>query len=42
MKDGFGIQIWNDGAVYKGMFKENKANGIGSFQHSDRDHYYGN
>ena len=31
-KDGFGIQKWLDGTIFKGYFKNNKANGIGIFQ----------
>ena len=40
-KQGFGIQTWVDGAVYKGYFYENKANFLGLFEHSDGDVYKG-
>ena len=40
-KQGFGIQTWKDGAVYKGYFYENKANFLGIFEHSDADVYRG-
>lgn len=40
-KQGFGIQTWKDGAVYKGYFYENKANFLGVFEHSDGDVYKG-
>jgi len=41
-KEGFGKQIWKDGANYQGFFKNNQANGYGSFKHSDGDDYCGN
>ena len=41
MKEGFGIQIWNDGGKFKGFFHENRANGLGLFLHSDGDKYLG-
>ena len=40
-KQGFGIQTWRDGAIYKGYFYENKANFLGVFTHSDNDVYMG-
>lgn len=40
-KQGFGIQSWKDGAIYRGLFYENKANFIGLFEHSDGDIYQG-
>ena len=40
-KQGFGIQTWKDGAIYRGYFYENKANFIGLFEHSDGDIYQG-
>lgn len=40
-KDGFGIQSWQDGAVYQGFFKNDRATGFGRFQHSDGDSYIG-
>lgn len=40
-KQGFGIQTWKDGAVYRGYFYENKANFLGIFEHSDGDVYKG-
>lgn len=41
VKVGFGIQSWNDGAIYKGCFLNNKANQLGKFIHSDGDVYDG-
>jgi len=40
-KTGFGIKTWKDGARYIGTFTEDKANGIGGFEHSDGDYYTG-
>lgn len=40
-KFGFGIQTWKDGAVYKGIFQNNRANGLGLFIHADGDKYKG-
>lgn len=40
-KQGFGIQTWKDGAVYRGYFYDDKANFIGIFVHSDNDIYKG-
>ena len=40
-KQGFGLQKWKDGALYKGYFYENKANFLGIFNHSDGDVFEG-
>ena len=40
-RNGFGIQLWEDKAFYSGMWKDNKANGLGRFNHSDGDFYIG-
>jgi hypothetical protein len=40
-KEGFGIQKWKDGAVYQGLFNNNRANGLGIFKHSDGDEFKG-
>jgi hypothetical protein len=40
-KDGFGIQKWLDGTIFKGYFKNNKANGIGFFKDNEDNNYSG-
>ena len=39
-KDGFGIQIWNNEAKYKGFYKNGKANGLGMLV-TGNDQYLG-
>ena len=39
MRDGFGKQKWTDGAVYEGEWKNNKAEGKGTFTHPNGDYY---
>lgn len=29
--DGFGVQIWSDGAIHAGPWKEGKQHGIGNY-----------
>jgi hypothetical protein len=51
MRNGFGTQVWPDGAKYegslnmfnylKGLWKDNKACGKGTFYHLDGDVYRG-
>lgn len=41
IKQGFGIQIWNDGAKYRGNWLNNMANGTGVFWHPEGDKYEG-
>lgn len=41
MRDGYGVQIWPDGAKYEGDWKLNRAHGKGKFQHVDGDVYEG-
>jgi hypothetical protein len=41
-REGFGVQIWKDGAHYVGLWKEHKASGLGRFRHADGDVYLGN
>ena len=41
IREGFGLQIWNDGAAYIGYWKDHKAHGLGKFKHSDGDIYQG-
>jgi len=36
-----GIQIWPNGSVYEGHFKNNLANGKGRLIHADQDIYEG-
>lgn len=40
-KEGFGIQIWKDGAKFVGYFIDNKAYGNGRFSHIEGDDYSG-
>lgn len=40
-REGFGVQIWPDGARYEGQWHNNKANGKGKFIHVDGDVYDG-
>lgn len=41
MREGYGVQRWNDGSVYEGMWKEDKACGKGKLTHADGDIYDG-
>ena len=45
MKTGFrhgrGYQIWSDGSIYEGYWKNDKANGRGRLIHADGDIYDG-
>ena len=41
VRHGFGVQVWVDGAKYKGQWKHNKAHGKGIFWHADGDFYEG-
>lgn len=38
---GRGVQVWEDGAKYEGMWKEDMANGKGRLIHADGDVYFG-
>ncbi|CAG9330971.1 unnamed protein product [Blepharisma stoltei] len=38
---GFGMQIWNDGSKYEGLWKNDMANGKGRLIHADGDVYEG-
>lgn len=38
---GRGKQIWPDGSMYEGWWKDNKANGKGRLIHADGDVYDG-
>lgn len=40
-KDGRGVQIWVDGSLYEGYWKNDKANGRGRLIHADGDVYNG-
>jgi len=40
-REGFGIQVWTDGARYQGHWKANKAHGSGTFWHAEGDIYEG-
>lgn len=40
-KDGFGIVIWQDGAVFKGFFKNDMSNGLGKQLHKGGETYLG-
>lgn len=41
MKDGYGEQLWPDGAKYEGEWKLNKSSGKGKLTHADGDVYEG-
>ena len=41
IRQGKGRQIWPDGSMYEGWWKENKANGKGRLIHADGDVYDG-
>jgi len=41
MRDGIGVQIWPDGSVYEGYWKNDKAHGVGRLIHADKDIYEG-
>jgi hypothetical protein len=41
-KQGRGMQIWPDGSLYEGYWKNGKANGNGRLIHADGDVYVGN
>ena len=36
-RDGYGVQVWPDGAHYQGYWKDDKACGKGIFKHADGD-----
>lgn len=40
-RDGRGVQIWADGSIYEGYWKNDRANGRGRLIHSDGDVYEG-
>lgn len=41
VRDGRGFQIWPDGSLYEGYWRNNKANGRGRLIHADGDVYEG-
>ena len=41
MRDGKGMQIWADGSIYEGYWRNDKANGRGRLIHADGDVYVG-
>lgn len=41
MRHGRGVQIWSDGSIYEGYWKQDKANGRGRLIHADGDIYDG-
>lgn len=41
VKCGKGVQLWKDGAKYEGEWRDNKANGRGTFYHVNGDLYEG-
>ena len=41
IRQGQGIQIWPDGSMYEGWWRDNKANGKGRLIHADGDIYDG-
>lgn len=41
IREGRGRQIWKDGSLYEGWFKNDKAQGFGRLIHADGDVYEG-
>lgn len=41
IREGKGKQIWADGSIYEGFWKNSKANGRGRLVHADGDIYEG-
>ena len=41
IRQGYGLQVWPDGAKYEGYWKNNVAEGRGTFYHIDGDIYDG-
>ena len=41
IREGKGRQIWPDGSMYEGWWRDNKANGKGRLIHADGDVYDG-
>ena len=40
-REGYGVQVWTDGAKYEGYWIDNKAQGRGTFWHAEGDLYDG-
>ena len=40
-KQGFGIQKWPDGSIFRGIYADDKVTGFGIYEHSDGDVYKG-
>ena len=41
VREGRGVQVWPDGSLYEGYWKNNKANFYGRLLHKDGDIYQG-
>ena len=41
IRQGKGMQIWPDGSIYEGYWRDDKANGRGRLIHADGDVYSG-
>lgn len=41
IREGKGVQIWPDGSIYEGWWRENKAHGRGRIIHANGDIYEG-
>lgn len=41
VREGYGVQVWTDGAKYEGYWKDNMAEGRGIFWHAEGDVYEG-
>lgn len=39
IREGVGVQVWPDGSLYEGYWKNNKANFFGRLLHKDGDIY---
>ena len=41
VRHGYGVQVWPDGAKYRGYWQDNRAHGQGCFWHADGDKFEG-
>lgn len=41
LRHGKGVQVWHDGSIYEGQWRNDKAHGFGRLIHADGDVYEG-